>query len=238
LNDFNGSNSPDNDTRAAMKRAARDKAGEGAGLVADKAADVTDTAKDRASDVAGEAAARARDVAGELRDQVHGQAQTQTDRAARNIKQFSDDLRAMGESGDENSPAARAVTQLADHGHHVADRLGERGPQGLLEDVQDFARRRPGAFLAGAALAGFAAARLGKGIKSAGGPGADPTDRGADRTSRPPREAPGHPTTTAAADGAGAAEPADPYTGPVTAPGPLRVTDRLPDPDAQQSQGS
>ncbi|MGV2922065.1 hypothetical protein RMO59_40120, partial [Streptomyces alfalfae] len=43
-----------------------------------------------------------------------------------------------------------------------------RGPDGLVSDLQDFARRKPGVFLAGAALAGFVAARAGKGVSAAG----------------------------------------------------------------------
>jgi hypothetical protein len=46
----------------------------------------------------------------------------------------------------------------------VADYLADRGPEGLLSEVTDFARRRPAAFLATAAAAGFLVGRLGKGV--------------------------------------------------------------------------
>lgn len=168
MSDVNGGSRPDNDNAAAAKQAARDKAGEGAGLVSEKAADAAGTAKDRASEVAGEATAQARDVAGELREQIQDQARAQTQKLAQNVRQLADELGDMGQSGKEDSPATNAVRQLASRGRDVADKLENQGPQGLVQDLQDFARRRPGVFLMGAALAGFATARLGKGAKSAG----------------------------------------------------------------------
>jgi len=50
----------------------------------------------------------------------------------------------------------------------MADYLAERGPEGVLNEVQDFARRRPGAFLAAALATGFVVGRLGKGVVAAG----------------------------------------------------------------------
>lgn len=59
------------------------------------------------------------------------------------------------------------VRHLADGGERIADQLHEHGPEGFLDEVKEFARRKPGLFLAGAALAGFAVSRTGKGIKAA-----------------------------------------------------------------------
>ena len=166
MSDFSGASSPNHDTAAAVKQTAQDKAGEGVGLVSEKATDVAGTARKRAGDVAGEASDQVRDVAEELRDQLQDQARTQTQRLAENVHRLADELSTMGESGERSSPATKAVRQIADRGHGIATKLEERGPQGLVSDLQDFARRRPGVFLAGAALAGFATARLGKGVKS------------------------------------------------------------------------
>jgi hypothetical protein len=60
------------------------------------------------------------------------------------------------------------VTQVSQGGRRVADYLAENGPDGVLREVQDFARRRPGTFLAVAAAAGFVVGRLGKGVLGAG----------------------------------------------------------------------
>jgi len=48
-----------------------------------------------------------------------------------------------------------------------AQRIDERGFDGLVDDLQSFARRRPGAFLLGAAVTGFATGRLLRGARDA-----------------------------------------------------------------------
>ena len=149
-------------------RTVQDKAGEGAQVVADNAAEVAGTVKDQVAQVTGEASAQARDLLAEARAQVQDQARAQTGRLAENVRRLAHELRDMADHGKPDSTATAAVAQLADGGHRVADRLEGRGPDGLLEDVQDFARRRPGLFLAGAALAGFALGRTGKGVAAAG----------------------------------------------------------------------
>ncbi|MEV8226940.1 hypothetical protein AB0P41_12925 [Streptomyces sp. NPDC079167] len=243
MSDFNGANRSDSDTAATAKRTAQEKAGEGAGLVSEKATDAVGTARERAGDVAGEATARAGDVAGELRDQLQEQARTQTERLAQNVRRLADELGDMGDSGKSDSPATNAVKQIADRGRDVASKLEDRGPQGLISDLQDFARRRPGTFLAGAALAGFATARLGKSVKT-GHDGAA-SRAGGDRTGRPAPGA-GDGGRSAAITGDhlhGATEPADSYEqpqptpsygGPVSPAGPLPVTDPYPTPHPQQ----
>ncbi|MEU8843156.1 hypothetical protein AB0D97_29190 [Streptomyces roseus] len=154
-------------TSTGVAQTAQEKAGEGAALVGEKATDVAHTAQEQASEVVGEATAQAKDLVGELRSQLQDQAQTQTRRLAENVRKVAGELREMGRNGDPDSTAAGLVRQIADGGHQVADHLEKRGPDGLLDDLQDFARRRPGVFLAGAALAGFAVARAGKGVGAA-----------------------------------------------------------------------
>ncbi|MFE7753576.1 hypothetical protein [Streptomyces sp. NPDC057429] len=243
MSDFSGANRPDDKTAAAVKQTAQDKAGEGVGLVGEKATDVAGTARERAGDVADEASARARDVVGELRDQLQDQARTQTQRLAQNVRQLADELGDMGDRGKENSPATNAVRQISHRGHDMAAKLEDRGPQGLLSDLQDFARRRPGTFLAGAALAGFATARLGKGMKSASNGTASGTE--ADRSGHSAVGAGESAWPAAVTDGRtrGATEPADSYEqapptpsygGSVSLSGPLPVTDPYPNSDPQQ----
>lgn len=247
MSDFSRTNSPDDNTVGAVKQTAQEKAGEGVGLVSDKATDIADTAKDRAGDVTGEAAARARDVAGELRSQLEDQAEAQTRRLAQGVRQLADDLGDMGENGKKDSPATNAVRQVADRGRDVAGKLEDRGPQGLASDLQDFARRRPGMFLAGAAVAGFATARLAKGVKSASD-GATSNGYGEARGGRPASGGVGYRESAAVGDGGahGAAEsgdgypspgPTPSYGGPVSPPAPLPVRDRYSDPDGQRPQG-
>ncbi|MEW1614820.1 MULTISPECIES: hypothetical protein [unclassified Streptomyces] len=226
MSDFESSSRPDNGMTAAAAQTARDKASEGTDLVADKAGDVAGTAREQAAGVADEATARAQDVMGELRSQLEEQARSQTQRLAENVRRLADDLHDMSHNADGDSSAVGAVRQLADRGHQAASRLEDRGPGGLLSDLQDFARRRPGAFLAGAALAGFATARLAKSAKSADGgtgrPASASDGRGTDSTDREASQDPDAP----------AAPRLTPSYGGAIAPGPVPVSG--PRPDTQQ----
>jgi hypothetical protein len=59
------------------------------------------------------------------------------------------------------------VSRVADGGRQMADHLAKHGPDGVLAEVQDFARRRPGAFLAVAVTSGFVVGRLARGTLAA-----------------------------------------------------------------------
>ena len=130
------------------------------------AAEVKDTAKEQAQRVGAEAKTQVRNVAGDVRDKVSEQARTQNDKLVGSIREMSDHLDQM--RGDRpDSPAATVVSRVADGGRQMADYLDRNGPEGVLREVQDFARRRPGAFLATALAAGFVVGRLGKGVAKA-----------------------------------------------------------------------
>lgn len=167
MSDFQDASRQDDSRTAAVAHTVQDKAGESASLVGGKAAEVGGTAKEQAANVVGEATAQARDLVGELRTQLTGQAETQTQRLAHNVRRLSQELRELGENGKPDSTMADVARQIADGGHQVAAHVEKRGPEGLISDLQGFARRRPGVFLAGAALAGFVVARAGKGVGAA-----------------------------------------------------------------------
>jgi hypothetical protein len=128
--------------------------------------EVKDTATEQAQRVGAEAKAQARNVASDVRDKLGEQARTQNDRLVGSIRDTADQLDEMrGDRGD--SPASMVVTRVAEGGRQLADYLDRNGPEGVLQEVQDFARRRPGAFLATALAAGFVVGRLGKGVAKA-----------------------------------------------------------------------
>jgi len=133
---------------------------------AQAAGDVKDTAGEQARRVGSEARTQVRTVASEVRGKVSEQARTQNDRLVSGIREMAghlDDMR--GDRAD--SPATQIVSRVADTGRQLAGYLERNGPEGVLREVQDFARRRPGAFLASALAAGFVVARLGKGLAKA-----------------------------------------------------------------------
>jgi hypothetical protein len=166
--------SDSDDGRPAAKRVA----GQGAHAAGQAVGEVKDTAAEQVQRVGAEAKAQARNVASDVRDRVSGEARAQNDRLVGSIRQTADQLDEMrGDRAD--SPAAAVVSRVADGGRQLADYLDRNGPEGMLREVQDFARRRPGAFLATALAAGFVVGRLGKGVAKAdpeageGKPGSD-----------------------------------------------------------------
>lgn len=197
----------DRGTTAVMAQTAQEKAGESAATVGRQASEVAGTAKEQAAKVVEEAGTQAQELLGGLREQLGQQAQTQGRRLAQTIRTLAGELEEMGRHGPAESVTTSLVGRVADGGHQVADRIEERGPQGLLDDVQDFARRRPGMFLAGAALAGLLVGRTGKGVSSA--PDND-SDSGSSSDSRNGR--------SAGVSRAAASPAAGPLPSPVDAP--------------------
>ncbi|MFI1988973.1 hypothetical protein [Actinoplanes sp. NPDC020271] len=150
----------------AHSSTAKQVATEGTQAAGQAAYEVKDTAKEQAQRVTAEVGAQARNVAGEVRDKLSEQARSQNDRLVSGIRETADHLDEM--RGDRSgTPAAAVVSRVADGGRQLADYLDRNGPEGVLAEVQDFARRRPGAFLATALAAGFVVGRLGKGIAKA-----------------------------------------------------------------------
>lgn len=134
---------------------------------ADAGQQVLDTAKDQAIDVATDAKAQAQDLLGRARGELGAQASTQRDRAVQGLHSLATQLQSMAESGEQSGPATQLARQGSQTSDQVAKFLAEREPSQLVEEIRCFARRRPGAFLLGAAMAGVVAGRLTRGVKSA-----------------------------------------------------------------------
>ena len=140
----------------------------GSGQVTDTAraaaGDIASSAKDQARSLTDEARTEAEHLTGDVRDRLQEEARSQTRRASENLRQWSQDLDSMADRGESQSPVPGVVHQVAQSGLGAADYLDDKGVDGLVEEVKGFARRRPLAFLAGAAVVGFA---LGRVIKTA-----------------------------------------------------------------------
>lgn len=148
---------------------AREETAEVGRTAAGAAGQVAGTAAEQARNVAQEAKAQARDLVGEARGQVQQQARNGQQKATDGIRALVRELREMAEGGQQSGPASEVARQAADRADRLADWLGEREPGDLIEEVRSFARRRPGAFLAGAALAGVVVGRLTRGVVDASG---------------------------------------------------------------------
>jgi HAMP domain-containing protein len=134
---------------------------------ADAGRHVADTAADQAGQVAQEAQRQARDLLGEARGQAMEQARTGQQNAADSIRTLAGELREMADNGERHGTASELAAQAADRLRGVADWIGAREPGDLVDEVRRFARRRPGAFLLGAAVAGIVAGRLTRGTVDA-----------------------------------------------------------------------
>ncbi|MFE9680635.1 hypothetical protein ACFYXC_15490 [Streptomyces sp. NPDC002701] len=143
------------ETAKAEASATAEKAKQAAGEVAG-------TAADQARAVVGEARQQAGTVVRDLRERTLNEVEGQTTRVAEVLHQWADDLAGLAENAQNDSPARGLAAHAADTGHRAADYLQKQGAEGVASDLQSFARRRPGAFLGGALLAGLAVGRLAK----------------------------------------------------------------------------
>jgi hypothetical protein len=112
----------------------------------------------------------AKHATGEIVNQVQQQASTQIDRqkesAANDLSQVVSAVRRFGESlgAEQGGPIARYAAEYGDKAaqklEQFAGYIREQDARRLLDDVQNFGRRRPGLMLGGAFLLGLAGARL------------------------------------------------------------------------------
>lgn len=169
---------------------AKERASEAVDKARESAGEVASTAQEQARGVVDESRTQIRHVTSEVRGRIGEETRTQTQRASQTLRHWSDDLASMAEGADADSPVSGVVRRVAASGHDAADFLDERGVEGMAEEVRSFARRRPGVFLVGAVLAGFAVGRLAKAVTqdSAEGAGTAPGRTGG--SSAPGRPAP------------------------------------------------
>jgi uncharacterized protein YjbJ (UPF0337 family) len=131
------------------------------------------TVRERAGEVTGELSSQTKTLVHETRSQLEGQAKAGAERLATSFREFGEQAQALAEGRPEDAPtltdyafrAADSCYGVADKLHALAEDVETRGVTGVLEDVQGFARRRPGAFLLGAVAVGFGVGRLVKAEK-------------------------------------------------------------------------
>lgn len=130
---------------------------------------VAGTAKQQTEQVAGDVKEQAQLLASQTKSELSDQAASQRDRAADGLHSLSGEFRTMADSSDQAGLGAQLARQGADLTEQAAQFLAQRDPGQLLDEIRDFARRRPGGFLVGAALAGVVVGRLSRGAMSARG---------------------------------------------------------------------
>jgi hypothetical protein len=136
----------------------------------EQALEVAEDARQEASAVVSEASTQARNVADQTRHALRSQAHQGADRAAGALDDLSSQLRGLAQGHPEQAGELRRYAgEAAERVQRAAQHVNERGFDGLVDDMQSFARRRPGVFLAAAAATGFVAGRLFRGAQAASG---------------------------------------------------------------------
>ncbi|MET7960747.1 hypothetical protein [Micromonospora zamorensis] len=125
---------------------------------------VAHTAAEQGGQVAAEARRQAQQLTGQATGQLRDQAQAQQRRAAEGLRDLGQNLSSMAERDGDSGLAGQVVRKAADAAQQAAGWLDEREPSEVLDDVRTYARRHPGTFLAGAAVAGLLVGRLTRGL--------------------------------------------------------------------------
>lgn len=119
-------------------------------------------AQDRAQEVAGQAQEKAREAAGKAQEGVRQQVDQRSTEAGERVAGTAQDLRSVGEElrkQGKDGPA-KLADRAAEQTERVGGYLKDTGPDKMLEDVEEFGRRRPWAALAGGMAVGIVAARF------------------------------------------------------------------------------
>ena len=151
----------------STKDVAREQAGEVGRTTGAASQRVAGTAAEQAGQVGQEARRQARDLLGQARGQVTEQARNGQQQATDGLRSLAKELHEMADGGEQQGPASDLAKQAADKLGDLAEWLGRREPGDLVQEVRALARRRPGAFLLGAAAAGVLAGRLTRGAVDA-----------------------------------------------------------------------
>lgn len=152
------------DDQSSTTQTAKDEAANVGQTAKEATGQVASTATEQAKDVAGETKRQAKDLIDQAGSQVTEQAGAQKDKAVGGLRSLADELRSMAEAnGAQGGMTGDLARQAADKAHEFAGWLDQRDPGNLLEEIRHLARRKPGTFLIGAALAGVAAGRLTRG---------------------------------------------------------------------------
>lgn len=152
------------DTAKQAASTAKEQAGEVGQQAAQNAKQVAGTAKEEATKVASEAKQQAKQLYNESKTQLTEQAGVQQARVASGLRSMSDELSSMANNSEQQGVASELVSTVASRAGSVASWLDGRDPASVLDEVKRFARRRPGMFIAVAAITGVVAGRLARNL--------------------------------------------------------------------------
>ena len=119
-------------------------------------------AQDKAQEVAGQAQEKAQQAAGQAKEQMRTQVDTRSTQAGEQVSQQAGDIRTVAEKLREEGKdgPAKVAEQAAERIDKVGSYLQQSDADRILGDVEDFARQRPMAVIAGGIALGLVASRF------------------------------------------------------------------------------
>ncbi len=128
----------------------------------------TDQAKEKASQAAGAAKEQAQQAAGQAKGALRTQVDQRSTQAGEQVSTQASDIRTVAEKLREEGKdgPAKVAEQAADRMERVGSYLQESDADRILSDVEDFARRKPMAVMAGGIALGLVASRFLKASQS------------------------------------------------------------------------
>lgn len=159
-----------------------------AAVASDQARETAGLVREQATQLSQELSTQGRELFLETRRQVENQAEAQTQGLAEALHRWGDETQALVDGRPEDAGAVgQYASQCAGKLHELASDIEVRGVSGLVEELQDFGRRRPGAFLLGAAMIGFGGGRLMRGASGGEDGSAEGNGNGSAAPARAPR---------------------------------------------------
>lgn len=158
---------PDQDESPGTVDVARDKAADLGQSSVEAGQHTVGVAQEQASKVAAEASRQGMNLLRQAQDQLAEQAAQGQQRLADELLSLGDELSSMADGSGRSGVAADLARQAGGRARDTGQWLSDRRPAQVIDEVQAFARRRPGVFLAMAVGVGLAAGRLTRGLAAA-----------------------------------------------------------------------
>ncbi|MFK5584141.1 hypothetical protein [Serinicoccus sp. LYQ131] len=150
--------------RSSRSEQATQEAGKVAGDAKEGGQRVAHSVTEEVGHVASTMGDQARSLLDQTRSELSSQAGTQQQKVTEGIRTLGDDLQSLADGSPQEGMALDLARQAAERTQGVASWLEGREPADLLTEVQGFARRRPGTFIAIAAGVGLLAGRFTRGL--------------------------------------------------------------------------
>lgn len=151
-------------TSSSTPEVAKDEARATSQQAKEGAQHVAEVGKDEAKHVVQETSQQAKELWEQTRSQLLDQSAQQQTRVAEGLRSLSQELSGMARSSEQQGVASDLAQQASQRMGDVAGWLDQRDPGSLVTELKQFARQRPGAFLATAAVIGLVGGRLSRGL--------------------------------------------------------------------------